>query len=176
MPKTGRPRTIKLPMGEVRKLAARGWSLGELAEKYGCSRQTMLDRMREAGIQRLPQHAVHGERNGSWRGGRYVDADGYVMVRKPDHPGATKAGYVREHRLVMEKKLGRPLCPGEVVHHRDKDKANNRPSNLVLFVSNAQHLRSELAGQIPRWTEEGKRRISDGCRRGGMKAAARAKK
>ncbi len=44
-----------------------------------------------------------------------------------------------EHRVVAEQLLGRPLCPGEVVHHIDGDKRNNRPENLRVFASQAEH-------------------------------------
>ena len=39
----------------------------------------------------------------------------------------------------MEKKLGRPLEKGEIVHHKDEDKKNNKPSNLELMASQSQH-------------------------------------
>jgi endogenous inhibitor of DNA gyrase (YacG/DUF329 family) len=43
------------------------------------------------------------------------------------------------HRIVAEKKLGRPLKPGEVVHHIDRDKRNNHPENLMVFPSQKEH-------------------------------------
>jgi hypothetical protein len=46
-----------------------------------------------------------------------------------------------EHRVVAERMLGRPLRPGEVVHHIDEDKRNNNPSNLMVFESQAAHVR-----------------------------------
>lgn len=46
-----------------------------------------------------------------------------------------------EHRVVVEKKLGRKLLRGEVVHHIDGDKRNNAPENLVVFASQSAHVR-----------------------------------
>jgi len=44
-----------------------------------------------------------------------------------------------EHRIVAEQMLGRPLRPGEVVHHIDGNKRNNAPENLMVFASQAEH-------------------------------------
>ena len=46
-----------------------------------------------------------------------------------------------EHRSAAEQILGRPLLPGEVVHHIDGDKKNNAPENLMVFPSQAEHAR-----------------------------------
>lgn len=66
-----------------------------------------------------------------WKGGR-TKQNGYWLILRPDHPKADKDGYVREHILKMEKKLGRYLEWYERVHHRDHNPSNNRLSNLQL--------------------------------------------
>lgn len=74
-----------------------------------------------------------GSGNPRWKGGRILDKDGYWMIYSPKHPFKNAIGYVREHRLVMEKFLGRYLMSIEVIHHKDENKQNNKLSNLQLF-------------------------------------------
>jgi len=76
-----------------------------------------------------------------WRGGRTISEHGYVKLKQRGHPNADPNGYVYEHRLVAERKFGRSLVPGEVVHHVNGDKRDNRPENISLFPSVADHLR-----------------------------------
>lgn len=48
------------------------------------------------------------------------------------------------HRIVAEAKIGRPLKPGEIVHHKDGNKRNNHPDNLEVLASQADHARIHM--------------------------------
>jgi len=51
-----------------------------------------------------------------------------------------KGKVVREHQLIVEAAIGRKLKGKERIHHIDKDKSNNTPSNLVLCPNDAYHM------------------------------------
>ena len=82
---------------------------------------------------------LRGFNGNAWKGGKNTNAAGYVRIWQPEHSAAID-GYVYEHRLVMERVLGRLLLPEEVVHHVDGDKANNHPENLRLLDSQGLHV------------------------------------
>lgn len=60
--------------------------------------------------------------------------DGYIKVYVPNHPYATKDGYVMEHILAMEKHIGRYITRDEVVHHINHVRDDNRIENLQLMT------------------------------------------
>ncbi len=91
--------------------------------------------------------ARRGANHFNWKGGVRKDKDGYVLVWIPSHPHADAHGCVRKHRLVMEKKIGRYLEHGEVVHHKDDNPSNNLASNLVLYSGNAEHKKDDYKGR-----------------------------
>lgn len=70
---------------------------------------------------------------------RSVDAKGYVRLRMPEHHKANSWGFVWEHVVVAEQKIGRPLKDGEEVHHRNLNPSDNGPDNLQVFASHAEH-------------------------------------
>lgn len=65
--------------------------------------------------------------------------NGYPIIHRPNHPRCNADGYIYEHTEVAEKKIGRFLKPGEIVHHRDKNRSNNNPDNLIVFHSKSDH-------------------------------------
>jgi len=74
-----------------------------------------------------------GENSSRWNGGRCIVRGGYIDIFKPDHPFARGGKYVKEHRLVMEKRIGRFLSQKEQVHHINGIKDDNRIENLKLI-------------------------------------------
>lgn len=72
------------------------------------------------------------DKSPAWRGGRSHNRKGYILIACPNHPNKDRRGYVLEHVLIMEKKLGRYLLDREIVHHRNGIVWDNRIDNLEL--------------------------------------------
>lgn len=158
----------------VMQLIADGHDAGEIADRLDVNSETVRKFARNRGLtihrrnQKLDQHPA-------WKGGHVIDRSGYILRRvtsdgpygyliraiaKRGKTGTDQSGYAPVHRIVMHDTIGRKLQPGEVVDHIDGDIRNNDPSNLRLYASNAEHLRETLKGRVPKWTPEGKARMT----------------
>lgn len=81
---------------------------------------------------------ARGNKSHKWKGGT-IRNQGYVLVSfqaLPEHeqilfaPMRNTLGYIGEHRLVVARRLGRPLFTSEIVHHLNGMKSDNRDENL----------------------------------------------
>jgi len=91
-----------------------------------------------------------GKGSSAWNGGRALTSDGYVNIYlEPEdffYSMANVKHYVREHRLVMARHIGRCLHEWEVVHHKGvhfpmdsiENKSDNSLENLQL-VTDQRH-------------------------------------
>ncbi len=93
-----------------------------------------------------------GELHQNWKGGRHKDDRGYIRV----HAKHSLSDSVMEHRHIMATHLGRPLVPGEEVHHRNGIRHDNRIENLQLFAK--QHGSGQSVEDLIIWAEECLRR------------------
>jgi len=113
-----------------------GLSFGMIAENLGYTKTGIRDMFKRFAIpsRTLSEAQIVGGLAGRtrYRGG-YAMLNGYRLVKKKEHPRANGRGYVMEHILVAEQKLGRPLTSNEAVHHLNGIKYDNREDNLVVM-------------------------------------------
>lgn len=130
---TLRPVSMPLSSQEEEKilaLHAEGFSTQAISretDRANCSVDRILRR------HGLNAHGQVRENHHNWKGGEWIDDAGYrrVLVSVEDRH-LTDDRYVREHRLIMARSLGRPLEYYEEVHHKNGNRLDNHIDNLEL--------------------------------------------
>ena len=116
-----------------------GMLSGKIAKLLGTTPMAVVYWLAKHSIPRRKPGGPKGSKSGLWKGGRTVTPSGYVWVTAPEGHPRTHRGYVAEHCLVAEKKIGRYLREGESVHHINGVKSDNRPENLQVFATESEH-------------------------------------
>jgi len=115
----------------------------------GCGQRTTIPKASGAGRFRgvparyVSGHNSRGATHPMWKGGRKRDRggpDAYIEVLDRSHPRANTSGYVKEHRLVAERALGKPLPKTARVHHVNEVRTENGQDNLVICQDHAYHV------------------------------------
>jgi hypothetical protein len=75
-------------------------------------------------------------------GNKHKDIGGYVLIKDYTHPNRNSHNEISEHVKIMSNKLKRPLKKGEVVHHINFIRDDNRKRNLYLFESTSRHIKA----------------------------------
>ena len=96
---------------------------------------------------KYPTPFQEGSKNHNYKGGKFKDKEGYVLIKKRNHPFCNAKGYIREHRIVIEQQIGRYLLPQEKCHHLGK-KDDNRPHMLMAFSNQSTHLKFEANKEV----------------------------
>lgn len=115
-----------------------GESAAVIGRSVGLTAKSVLDRLRRAGITRRSRSDYGGQcgpSNANWRGGRWENGSGYMVLSV-----AGRSHF--EHRVVMERTIGRPLKRHEIVHHINGIRDDNRPENLAITTRSKHESRT----------------------------------
>lgn len=115
-------------------------SVNHVAQIIGCSPTTVSKYVRAAGIDLdSTRTQFKASQKAVWK--KMFNKSGYVVwyAYVPGSGSGQPRGrgvytQILEHRLVMEKALGRALARQEIVHHKNGRKDDNRLENLELWV------------------------------------------
>ena len=118
-----------VPIEKIKEMAVSGISTKEASKIIGLGSNYLAKIARDNGFKFIdPFHPGFITRN-----------RGYVMTYAYNHPYKNARNCVMEHRLVVEKHLGRYLTPEEVVHHINRITNDNRIENLIV-MSKSDHV------------------------------------
>lgn len=109
----------------------KGMSLYQIAEEVGCNAQTVLDRMEEEDIPRREQMDYHIKSPVAFE----TEKRGYERWR---HHWKGDCDEIHIHRLLAVSEYGIDRVKGNVVHHKNEIKWDNRPENIEV-MSNREH-------------------------------------
>jgi len=122
-------------------------AVSKFCSKYTIHKTTVYDRLKRLKVELRDFSEAcktsEGSKHPRWKGGKCKTARGYVLIRI----GSKK--YVPEHRLVMEKYLGRKLSTHEITHHKDETfegRSNNSINNLQM-MSVSKHITHHHKGK-----------------------------
>ena len=82
---------------------------------------------------KMKRNESRGKNALHYKGCDWITLDGYRMT----HDSNDKK--ILQHRLVMEEHLNRKLKIGEIVHHINEDRLDNRLENLQLLSGTSEH-------------------------------------
>lgn len=89
-----------------------------------------------------------GSKNPSWKGGKHITKNGYIMIKRPMHPRRNFLGYVMEHRIVFEEHYKCCLLDWIVIHHINRNKQDNRIDNLQPMFRHDHDKLTKFASDI----------------------------
>ena len=136
----GRPQRLDYEL--IRHLYVdRQLSSSQVGEVVGCYHSAVIKALKKMGVPRREPGPALSLANATKPRGKGLDEHGY----KRRSIGGKK---IRGHRAIAEQILGRGLLVGEVVHHCNEIKSDNRPENLWVFPSKSSHARFHQSGII----------------------------
>ena len=129
-------------LAKMQSIRAEGAELSEIAEATGKSMSTVSRWLRN-GCERR-QNATQGKSRE--RGKPYLKSHGYVCL-------TVNGRAVYQHTHVAEKSLGRSLRSGEVVHHINRNRSDNRPENLLVCSDKYHRELHARMSKHPYWNQ-----------------------
>ena len=90
-----------------------------------------LEQLRNSPVAQGKAKHYRGKEHWNYKGG-HITGTGYKIIYDDE------GNRCYEHRYIAEQMMGRPLKSNEVVHHKDANRSNNDPSNLVV-MKRAEH-------------------------------------
>lgn len=105
----------------IRSLFLQGVPVSQIARIIECSGNTVKRSTQDLS---RPKIVHRGDKHWNWQGGIKWTA-GYCYLH-------IDGWYQKRANLVLEKKLGRRLLPGEIAHHINEDRSDDSPDNLEV--------------------------------------------